>query len=224
MRLDDFQTRGYAIAPAVLPVPECEALCKTVRQGRSISGGTRSLLSQDWCSALARHLRSHPKIECYLPQDAVAVQCTYFEKSAERNWLVSVHQDLSVPVERRSEADGYTAWSIKEGTVFVQPPLDVLQSLVAVRLHLEPCGLDDGPLTVIPGTQTLGIIDAREAAKLRQSTPIDVCTLETGGVLVMKPLLLHASSKASGNSKRRVLHFLFGPRTLPAEVRWQYAV
>jgi hypothetical protein len=40
----------------------------------------------------------------------------------------------------------------------------------------------------------------------------------------MRPLLLHASSKASGSSLRRVLHFLFGPRDLPHGLRWQHAI
>lgn len=224
MPANDFQVNGFALEPAVLPTPDCEALCKTVKQGQSISGGTRSMLSEEWCSSLARYLMRHPRIGCLLPPDFAAVQCTYFEKSTERNWLVSVHQDLSIPVARRIEAQGYTGWSSKEGAVFVQPPLAVLESLVAVRLHLEPCGPDDGPLHLIPRTQTLGILGPDDAARLRQTHTTEVCTLETGGALVMKPLLLHASSKATGSSRRRVLHFLFGPRTLPSEVRWQYAV
>jgi hypothetical protein len=43
-------------------------------------------------------------------------------------------------------------------------------------------------------------------------------------VLVMRPLLLHASSKATSLTPRRVLHFLFGPPSLPLGLEWQWAV
>jgi hypothetical protein len=41
-----------------------------------------------------------------------------------------------------------------------------------------------------------------------------------GGAMVMKPLLLHASSKASISGMRRVLHFVFGAAELPGGLRW----
>ncbi|WP_182990142.1 hypothetical protein [Massilia sp. Se16.2.3] len=40
----------------------------------------------------------------------------------------------------------------------------------------------------------------------------------------MRPLVLHASSKASGTSLRRVLHIVFGPPALPYGLRWQQPV
>jgi hypothetical protein len=41
--------------------------------------------------------------------------------------------------------------------------------------------------------------------------------------MLMQPLLLHASSKATGTSRRRVLHFLFGPPALPCGLAWPHA-
>ena len=38
--------------------------------------------------------------------------------------------------------------------------------------------------------------------------------------MLMRPLLLHASSKATGASRRRVLHFVFGPPALPHGLAW----
>jgi hypothetical protein len=35
---------------------------------------------------------------------------------------------------------------------------------------------------------------------------------------------LHASSKATGTSRRRVLHFVFGPRALPYGLEWERSV
>jgi hypothetical protein len=42
--------------------------------------------------------------------------------------------------------------------------------------------------------------------------------------VLMRPLLLHASSKAQTPSRRRVVHILFGPRTLPHGLEWDHAV
>ncbi len=119
---------------------------------------------------------------------------------------------------------GYSGWSTKQDMVFVQPPLKVLQSQVAVRLHLDACGPQDGPLHVIAGTHRRGLIGPIEAARLRQETSADTCAVATGAAMVMKPLLLHASSKATGSSRRRVLHFVFGPPELPSGVRWHHTV
>jgi hypothetical protein len=42
--------------------------------------------------------------------------------------------------------------------------------------------------------------------------------------LLMKPLILHASSKATSGARRRVLHFVYGPKVLPFGLRWQHAI
>ena len=107
--------------------------------------------------------------------------------------------------------------------IYVQPPLAVLRELVAVRLHLDPCGEHDGALRVIAGSHQLGRIAADQAARLRVRHAETVCTAAAGDALVMRPLLLHASSRATGNSRRRVLHFLFGPRELPCGLEWAEA-
>src|SRR4051812_114307 len=50
-----------------------------------------------------------------LPRGAVAVQCTLFDKSADKNWLVALHQDLSIPVPERVTHPDCSGWSEKEG-------------------------------------------------------------------------------------------------------------
>lgn len=151
----------------------------------------------------------------------VAVQCTYFEKSTARNWLVPMHQDLTIPVREKTQAPGFSAWSRKQGDTFVQPPAQVLEQLIAVRVHLDPCSEADGPLQVVPGTHLLGVLTPEAEVSARGSRRAVACVAETGDVLLMRPLLLHASSKATGRSMRRVLHFLFGPPELPGGVRWR---
>lgn len=220
-----FLEHGFATIHPVLHPTECAAVGDRVARGTSASGGTRSLLQQDWCRDLAQRLRQHPALAPALAADMVAVQCTYFEKSASRNWLVPVHQDLSIPVAHRvADQPDLGPWSEKEGVLFVQPPVNVLEQLVAVRVHLDACTADDGPLRVIPGSHRGGKLDAQAAVAARQAQPEQVCTVAQGGAVLMRPLLLHASSKSTGTSRRRVLHFLLGPATLPMGLAWREAV
>ena len=199
-------------------------LAQVMGEAASLNGvgpGTRCLLSCPWVRELAAEVRTQPKVSRFIPQFYRAIQCTYFEKSAQNNWLVPVHQDLSVPVSHRLPLPGWGPWSVKEGSTFVQPPLSVLQSLVAVRLHLDPCGPTDGPLYVVPGSHLQGVVASENARLLRQHEV--VCLASGGDALVFRPLLLHRSSKGSGTSRRRVLHLLFAPPEPVAGLEWRSA-
>lgn len=140
------------------------------------------------------------------------------------SWPVPVHQDLSISVAEQVESAELKSWSRKAGDLFVQPPVTVLEQLLAVRLHLDDCGEADGPLRVVPGSHKLGRIDAQQASLVRQQSGEHVCTAPQGSALLMRPLLLHASSKSTGTSARRVLHFLYGPKALPFGLQWREAV
>jgi hypothetical protein len=219
-----FTSQGFALVPQVLTAAECEAAASRIAAVSADSAGTRSLLSQAWCQALAATIRRHPSLAPLVPAGFAAVQCTFFEKSASRNWLVPVHQDLSIPVAARVEHAGLGGWSEKEGALYVQPPVELLAQLVAVRLHIDGCGAEDGPLRVVPGSHRHGRMEAQAAAAARQAQAEVVCVAGQGSAMAMRPLLLHASSKSTGGSRRRVLHFLFGPRALPFGLQWQHAV
>ena len=188
------------------------------------SAGSRRLLSEPWCAALARALRTHPRMHGLVPATHAAVQCTLFEKSADLNWLVPIHQDLSIPVAARVPEPTLRGWSEKQGQLFVQAPVGLLEQLVALRLHLDDCAENDGPLRVLPGSHRQGLIDPAAAVQARRHGGERSCPAPLGAALLIRPLLLHASSKASGRSRRRVLHFVFGPRELPFGLRWQDAV
>ncbi|MBA4015698.1 MAG: phytanoyl-CoA dioxygenase [Pirellula sp.] len=222
MSRETFATEGFAIVPGVIAAGECEAIAALAAPGAD-SVGSRCLLPHAWCARLAKRVQSSPLLSELVPADYAAVQCTYFEKSAERNWLVPVHQDLSIPVAQRVEHPALGGWSEKEGSLFVQPPVETLEQLIAVRLHLDVCSAEDGPLRVVPGSHRLGRMAPEAAVAARQRSEVS-CLAERGAVLAMRPLLLHASSKSQGSSRRRVLHFVYGPRLLNYGLRWRHAV
>lgn len=219
-----FEQTGFLVIPDLLDRTELAALEAHVEQIEKDCVGIRHLLEYSWCADVARRLRRLPQLQALLPRAAVAVQCTYFEKSTDQNWLVPLHQDLSIPVKEKIDHPALTGWSEKEGSVFVQAPADILSQLLAVRIHIDDCGPDDGPLRIVPGSHQSGRVDNVQALADRDRSGEIVCTLAKGGALLMRPLVLHASSKASGGSKRRVLHFVFGPRELPCGLRWRHAV
>ena len=224
MSPSNFVTNGFAIFTALLESAACKQLAAYLSPSLTSAAGTRALLAQPWCRELATRIRQHSAIANLIPPSYVAAQCTYFEKSQTKNWLVAMHQDIAIPVAARVDHAELHGWSQKEGILFVNAPVSLLQQLVAVRVHLDPCTTNDGPLRVIPGSHLRGKISTIEAALMRQHQSEVECLVERGGAMVLSPLLLHASSKARGVSQRRVLHFLFGPSALPFGLEWNGAV
>lgn len=215
---------GFAVAPAVLTPEEAASTEEALRSVRLTSAGTRNLVELPWCRRLIGCIKSHAEIKPVLPLSPVAVQCTLFEKSEERNWLVALHQDLSIPVKERIENAQLGIWSRKEGQQFVQAPTELLEQLLAVRIHIDHCGPENGPLRVVPGSHRYGRVGEAAARRLRDAAGEVTCAIDSGGALLLRPLLLHASSKASSPRHRRVLHFLFGPESIGYGLRWQHAV
>ncbi len=106
----------------------------------------------------------------------------------------------------------------------MQPPAALLERLIAARLHLEPCGPTDGPLKVVAASHRSRRLTELDMPAARNVAHEVTCLAETGEALVMRPLLLHSSPKAHGGSRRRVLHFVFGPADPGFGLSWQHAV
>jgi hypothetical protein len=140
---------------------------------------------------------------------ARVVRGLLFDKTLNANWKVPWHQDRSIAVTERIEVPGYGPWSTKAGIVHVQPPVRILQSMLTVRISLDDCGPQNGPLQVLPGSHAYGVLSDDQIRALRARTEPVSCTLAAGGVLLMRPLLLHASKSANAAGHRRVIHLEF---------------
>jgi len=222
--LSQLDELGFALIANALAADYGAELVAVLEDAHARRAGSRNLLDVPSCQSLAATLKAHAEIGPILPRGAVAVQCTFFDKSADYNWLVALHQDLSIPVQARSSHPECSGWSEKEGVLYIQPPVGVLDSLVAVRTHLDDCGSPNGPLRVVPGSHRYGRLSAEAARALREQRGEVECLARQGDALAMRPLLLHASSKAQAQAPRRVLHFLFGPKELPCGLEWHRAV
>ncbi|PTY02018.1 phytanoyl-CoA dioxygenase [Verrucomicrobia bacterium LW23] len=149
------------------------------------------------------------------------VRAILFDKTPDANWKVPWHQDLTIAVEKRVDLPGYTAWTEKEGIPHVQPPVAVLENMLTARIHLDPCGSDNGALKVLPCTHLDGRLTSDAIGARRTAIEEYTCACKVGDVLFMRPLLLHASSPAATPSRRRVLHLEFAGCDLHNPLRWQ---
>ena len=210
---------GYALLPALLPAGHMNEIAESLEPWLQSAVGCRNLLAQPDCRDMAAQLKAQLAAIGLLGDNAIAVQCTLFDKTADRNWLVALHQDTSIPASG-DPSDAAMPIAIKEGAHYVQPPVDVLESLLAVRVHLDDCGIDAGPLRVVPGSHRAGRLDGPAAQAMRDAHGEAICTAARGDALAMRPLLLHASSRARVPVRRRILHFLFGPGRLPHGLVW----
>jgi ectoine hydroxylase-related dioxygenase (phytanoyl-CoA dioxygenase family) len=137
---------------------------------------------------------------------ATPFRATLFDKSPQSNWLVVWHQDTALPLRERRDIQGWGPWSTKDGVTYAHAPATALCRVVALRVHLDDSTPQNGPLRVLPGTHAKGVLsdDAIQELALRIA-PVD-CSVPQGGVLVMRPLIVHASSKSALKIPRRVLH------------------
>jgi hypothetical protein len=151
---------------------------------------------------------------------ARVVRGVYFDKQRDANWKVAWHQDLTIAVKRRIEVAGFGAWSMKAGIQHVQPPVSILDNMIAVRVHLDDADESNGCLLVIPGSHKQGRLSPEEIERCRSEFSAVSCVVKKGDVLVMKPLLLHASSVAKRPSHRRVIHLEYCANDLPNGLEW----
>ena len=146
------------------------------------------------------------------------VKSIYFDKPEESNWFVSYHQDLTISVDKRIDIEGYGPWTIKQNQFSVQPPVGLLQDNFTIRIHLDKTDENNGALKVIPKSHLKGIYRPETIDWTIETE--NICRVSKGGIMLMKPLLLHSSSRTTNNSKRRVIHIEFSKSSLPKNLEW----
>ncbi|MCR9171565.1 MAG: WYL domain-containing protein [bacterium] len=150
---------------------------------------------------------------------AFLTKAIYFDKPETNNWYVTWHQDIPINVTEKIPMDGYNGWTNKNGINSVCPPEEVLKSIFSIRIHLDTTNAQNGALKVIPGSHSKRFTDA-ERESITQNVNSIIVDVTEGGIQLMKPLLLHASSKAQNQKRRRVIHLEFCSLELPGKLDW----
>lgn len=210
---------GFATAPRFFESSELQSLVDAI--GPNDQPGKRGLLNIVAVAKLARSDKLLNLVRPCLPSQPIPVRAIYFDKSPSVNWAVAWHQDLTVAVRSRVEVPGFGAWSTKNGVPHVQPPIELLEKMLTVRLHVDDCDGENGALRVIPGSHRFGRLSAERIRELPQQYPAFLCCMRAGDALLMRPLLLHASGRSKTHRQRRVLHIEYAGFTLRPPLEWR---
>lgn len=211
---------GFGIVPSLLSAGEVVLLRREL-EALEVAPGHRNLASRMPAVAeLARSDTIRNLLAATTGSKPFLVRSIFFDKTSGANWLVPWHQDLSIAVAKRRDAPGFTAWSVKDGVDYVHPPVSILEAIVTLRLHLDDCDGSNGALRVIPHSHRHGQLDTPEIARLRAEDAEAVCAAKAGDALLMRPLLLHASSAAEVPHHRRVIHLEYSTVSLPDGLEW----
>ncbi len=182
-----------------------------IRNAEKKFGSIEKLVSSDNLKALTTGiLGSSPKL----------VRCIFFDKTPKKNWLVTWHQDKTIALNKKVEIEGWGPWSLKDNTFHVQPSLEVLNKMITLRLHLDNSDTSNGCLKVIPTTHELGILSQAEIAEVTSTQRSYSCEVKQGDMVIMRPHILHASTKSIKPSHRRVVHMEYSDYALPYDLHW----
>jgi len=173
---------------------------------RRTRAGVRHALKYPEIAELAHDRRLTEVASEILVGRAFPYRATLFDKSPEANWLVVWHQDTALPLCERRDLPGWGPWSIKDGILYAHAPCSALSKIVALRVHFDDSAQHNGPLRVLRRTHNIGVLTDAEIEELEHSVAPVECTVARGGVIAMRPLIVHSSSKSQTDAPRRVLH------------------
>lgn len=232
----DIEEHGFSIVEDVITQEEVDALRTAIDRAINESRDSTSVRDRGGVyairnvtevvpevRALHRHVGIAQLVEPILGQAAMLVRGLMFDKSPDSNWGIFWHQDLSIAVQQREDVPGFGPWSIKAGIQHVQPPTGILQKMLTVRLHLDDCMESNGALRVLPGSHCSSRLNMFESETLQQNTDPTTCCTKSGGAVMMRPLLLHSSHRATDATRRRVIHLEFAAEALPEPLQWYTA-
>jgi hypothetical protein len=218
---------GFAVVRSVVPDVLLDTLTQSIDSvrcdidGGAVSAGMRYLFR--YCPEVVNLAKSAEMIaiaSAVIGGSARPVRAVFFDKTIDSNWYVTWHQDLTIAVKERVELPGFGPWSVKDAIPHVQPPVEILSEMISLRLHLDLCSELNGAIKFIPGSHNLGVLDTEQIAEIRTEKAAVCCPAERGDVIVMRPLILHSSSRATEPVHRRVLHVEYAGNPLPSGLEW----
>jgi ectoine hydroxylase-related dioxygenase (phytanoyl-CoA dioxygenase family) len=204
---------GFSIHPTVFDLDSMRAVASALDRADLVCtrAGARHVLSVPEVRVLANQPALLAVARGYLGSSAFPFRATLFDKSPASNWLVSWHQDTALPIRSRVDGTEWGPWSVKGGVLHAIAPAAALRKVVALRVHLDDSTSENRPLRVLPGTDAAGVLTHEQIEQLANTVNAVDCVVPSGGVVAMRPLVVHASSKVQNGHARRVLHIEFSP-------------
>ena len=226
--LEEIDKFGFATVPQIVDSKQIENLIADLSEIDTFSDkkngtayGIRNLLNlSPEVRKLAKNHKVKYLIESLLGKSAQPVRAIFFDKTPDANWKVPWHQDLTIAVKEKSETDGFSAWTIKAGIHHVQPPVSILEKMLAIRIHLDDADETNGALKVLPNSHKNGRLSALEIQNLKRANEVKLCKVKCGAAFLIRPLLVHSSSSGTNPMRRRVVHIEFSAENLPNGLEW----
>lgn len=218
-----FQNDGVEVRKGFLSLADRSAVSAEIdlESDKFQTHGVRNLEKR--FSSIARLAASEKMLSAasdLLGDSASLVRALFFDKTPEKNWFVGWHQDKTVTLNKRTAIEGWRAWTMKDGVQHVQPPVSVLNTMVTFRLHIDAASVENGCLWIIPRTHDLGIIPEAEIHDIVGRENSIPCVVDAGDALIMRPHVLHSSSKAKQPAHRRVVHLEYSSFRPPKGIHW----
>lgn len=219
----NFEQRGFAVVQNIYEQAEVgllkdilDSYCSKFDQTKPVHAIRRAIQQIPELQPILWNNRMKALVSNFAGSDFFLTKAIYFDKPAESNWFVAYHQDLSISVSERIHLEGYKNWTEKDGQFGVQPPLEILDNIVTIRIHLDNTDETNGALRVIPSSHRMGVRRIQDISREKEV----LCQVPEGGVMLMKPLTFHASHRSTGK-RRRVLHLEFSNEELGGQLRWR---
>lgn len=219
---------GFTVINSVFSNEEVENIINVIQ---NIDTSKENFRKSEDLFAIRQFLKEIPEIKGLIFNDTiktiikevfgekyVVVKSIYFDKPEKSNWYVAYHQDLTISVDKKLELPNFGPWTTKENQFAVQPPLPILENIYTIRIHLDDTDENNGALKVVPKSHAKGIYRP-ETIDWNVETE-KICNVEKGGMMIMKPLILHGSNRTTNGKKRRVIHIEFSDMELPEELKW----
>ncbi|MDQ7962101.1 phytanoyl-CoA dioxygenase family protein [Flavobacterium lindanitolerans] len=223
----EFQKRGFTTINSVYSQEEIDSIIKFIEEQDTNSPIFRK---SENLFAIRQFIKELPEIKPLIFNDrlksiiniigenAFIVKSIYFDKPEESNWFVAYHQDLTISVNKKEDVEGFGPWTSKHNQFAVQPPIEILENIFTIRIHLDDTNENNGALKVIDGSHHKNIYRPENIDWKNEKQ--SCCNVDAGGIMLMKPLLLHSSSRTLNHKRRRVIHIEFSNIGLPKPLKW----
>lgn len=222
------QENGFSVINNIFSTEEIEKISEVIQ---NIDTSKETFRKSEDLFAIRQFLKEIPEIKDFIFNENLqkiikdifgdnyfVVKSIYFDKPEKSNWYVAYHQDLTISVDKKVPLENFGPWTTKQNQFAVQPPLDILENIFTIRIHLDDTDENNGALKVVPKSHAKGIYRP-ETIDWKVETE-HICNVEKGGIMMMKPLLLHGSNRTTNGMKRRVIHIEFSDKELPEELNW----
>ncbi|MEM9014480.1 MAG: phytanoyl-CoA dioxygenase family protein [Pseudomonadota bacterium] len=215
----EYRRLGYsnerrAINPAALDALKTEFTCNSI--GERSFEFVRALANSEIADVINKTIRH------LTGKDASPTRIIFFDKTTSANWSLGWHQDRVIAVRERKAIAGYNKWTVKGGTIHVEPPFEVMENSITVRISVDPADHNNGALEILPGSHRLGKLSDSRSAALGEISEAKTLETNPGDIVFLSTPILHRSGPSRTSRRRRTIQIDYSWAPLPKPLEWAF--